>query len=186
MVLQRGLLAAPPCRERRHGQRLARSFSHSRGRKPSSAPDSSRLEPRELAISTFPLRTASTRPGTPMPNPRAVRAGRRSRRRGVAGSHVRGAAPTVLQVDAAVAHHQIRALDQRETQVACEIGVLEIGFVVGARRQQHDQRRAIAQAVRAGPACPAAWRKKLARCSTRRSRNCSAKTREMTSRFSSE
>ena len=45
-----------------------------------------------------------------------------------------------LQVQALVAHRQIAPFDQRDAQVACQVGVLEIGFVVRPRRQQHDVR----------------------------------------------
>ena len=45
-----------------------------------------------------------------------------------------------LDEDATVAHRQIAALDQREAEIPREIGVLEVGFVVRARRQQHDLR----------------------------------------------
>ena len=43
-----------------------------------------------------------------------------------------------LEVQALVAHRQVVALDQREAQVARQIGVFEIGFVVGAGREQRD------------------------------------------------
>ena len=42
-----------------------------------------------------------------------------------------------LQVQALAAHREVAALDQRDAQVARQVGVLEIGFVVGAGRQQH-------------------------------------------------
>jgi hypothetical protein len=45
-----------------------------------------------------------------------------------------------LQVDG-VAHRQILTLDQRKAQVAGQVGVLEIGFVVRPRGEQHGQRR---------------------------------------------
>jgi hypothetical protein len=45
-----------------------------------------------------------------------------------------------LEVQALVAHRQVAALDQGQAQVARQVGVLEIGFVVGAGRQQHDVR----------------------------------------------
>ncbi len=42
-----------------------------------------------------------------------------------------------LEEDLAVAHRQIVALHQGQAQIMGEIDMLEIGFVVGARRQQH-------------------------------------------------
>ena len=38
---------------------------------------------------------------------------------------------------AVVAHHQVAAFDQRQAQVARQVGVFKIGFVVRAGRQQH-------------------------------------------------
>jgi hypothetical protein len=49
-----------------------------------------------------------------------------------------------LQVDAFATHRQVLPFDQREAEIAGEVGVFEVGFVVGARRQQHDQRRLVA------------------------------------------
>ena len=43
-----------------------------------------------------------------------------------------------LQVQALVAHRQVAALDQGQAQVARQVGVLEIGFVVRARREQRN------------------------------------------------
>ena len=48
-----------------------------------------------------------------------------------------------LHPDAAAAHRQVAALDEREAEVARQQRVLEIGFVERSRRQQYDQRRAI-------------------------------------------
>lgn len=46
-----------------------------------------------------------------------------------------------LEVEPLVAHREIVALDQRDAQVARDVGVLEVGLVVGPGRQQHDVRR---------------------------------------------
>ena len=43
-----------------------------------------------------------------------------------------------LQEDVPVAHRQVAALDQRDAEMAGEIGVLEIGLVIGAGSQQDD------------------------------------------------
>ena len=45
-----------------------------------------------------------------------------------------------LQVQAAPAHRQIAAFDQRQAQVAREVGVLEVGLVVRPGREQRDVR----------------------------------------------
>ena len=45
-----------------------------------------------------------------------------------------------LEEYAAVAHRQIAALDQREAEIAREVGVLEVGFVERSGREQHDAR----------------------------------------------
>ena len=46
-----------------------------------------------------------------------------------------------LQPDAAIAHGEVVAFDQGEAEIAREVRVLEIGFVVRSRGQQHDQGR---------------------------------------------
>ena len=45
--------------------------------------------------------------------------------------------PSVRRIDAPVAHGQIVAFDQFESEIPREIGVFEIGFVVGSRREEH-------------------------------------------------
>ena len=45
-----------------------------------------------------------------------------------------------LEEHAAVAHGQVAALDEREAEIAREVGVLEVGLVVRAGRQQDDLR----------------------------------------------
>ena len=57
-----------------------------------------------------------------------------------------------LQIEMLAAHGEVAALHQREAQVARQVGMLEIGFVVGPGREQHDARigtgrGALAQAV---------------------------------------
>ena len=46
-----------------------------------------------------------------------------------------------LQEQALAAHRQIAAFDQRQAEVARQVGVFEVGFAVRPRRQQHDPRR---------------------------------------------
>ena len=51
-----------------------------------------------------------------------------------------------LDEDDAVAHRQVAAFDQRQAQVARQVGLLVIAFAARARREQHDQRHlALAQ-----------------------------------------
>ncbi len=45
-----------------------------------------------------------------------------------------------LQKNAAVANGEVAALNQRESQITREVGMLEISFVEGPGRQQHDAR----------------------------------------------
>ena len=45
-----------------------------------------------------------------------------------------------LQEDALIAHGQITAFDQSESKVTSQVGVLEIGFVKRAGREQHHMR----------------------------------------------
>ncbi len=47
-----------------------------------------------------------------------------------------------LQVHARAAHREVGALDERQAEIPREVGVLEVGLVVRARRQQHDARSA--------------------------------------------
>ena len=49
-----------------------------------------------------------------------------------------------FQVHRVAAHRQILPFDQRVAEVARQVGMLEIGFVVRPRRQQHDMRRLVA------------------------------------------
>ena len=67
-----------------------------------------------------------------------------SRRPAGAGSRARVEPADGFQPDAAVAHRQVATFDERETKVTREQRVLEIGFVVRARREQDGQRRAVA------------------------------------------
>ena len=50
-----------------------------------------------------------------------------------------------LQEQALLAHHQVAALDQRQPQVARQVGMLEVGLGVGPGRQQHHARRGAAR-----------------------------------------
>jgi hypothetical protein len=54
-----------------------------------------------------------------------------------------------LQVQALVAHREVAAFDQCQAQIACQVGMLEIGFVVRAGGEQHDARFTFAGAHRA-------------------------------------
>jgi hypothetical protein len=118
------------------------SFSQAPGRNPGSAADSSRPLPSALATSTLPARTACSRPGTP--SAESLRSSS-----GVAVVVVESAqdrmhtpqAVECFQVDQLATNRQVLPFDERETEVARKIGMLEIGFIVGARRQEHDQRR---------------------------------------------
>ena len=49
-----------------------------------------------------------------------------------------------LQINTVGTHRQILPLDQREAEVARQIGMFKIGFVIRAGREQHDQRRLLA------------------------------------------
>ncbi len=57
------------------------------------------------------------------------------------------------QIQALVAHRQVVALDQWNSQVASQIGLLEVGLVVGARSQQHGARRLVRLARRQPVQC---------------------------------
>ena len=46
-----------------------------------------------------------------------------------------------LDEDAAIAHRQVGALDEREAEIARQVRVLEVGLVVGPGRQQDDRGR---------------------------------------------
>ena len=52
-----------------------------------------------------------------------------------------------LEEHRVAAHREIVALDQRHAELAREIGVLEIGFVVGAGREDDGERRLVARGV---------------------------------------
>ena len=53
-----------------------------------------------------------------------------------------------LEVQPFITHYQVAALHQGQAQVAGQVGVFEIGFVVGARRQQGDVRVGTGRALR--------------------------------------
>ena len=52
-----------------------------------------------------------------------------------------------LEVHRVAAHGEIVAFDQRHAELAREVGVLEIGFVVGAGREDDGERRLVARGV---------------------------------------
>ena len=90
-----------------------------------------------------------------------------------------------LQEHAAVAHRQVAALDQREAEVAREVGVLEVGLVVRPGREQHDARVvAVCRGASAGSVSRSV-RKNGASRWTWQSRNASGSMRDSTMRFSS-
>ena len=140
-VVERGRLAQPPGRDRRQSQRLAEQLLAELGQV---AQQGAGLE----HTGTQRIRQqhgAATR---------AVGQARDTERR-IGAQFQRIAVVVVLTAqhrvdalqafdglhpDTAVAHRQIAALDQREAQVAGQQRMLEIRLVVGARRQQHDQR----------------------------------------------
>ena len=115
---------------------------HSPGRKGSSAGVSSTPLPSALATATWPARTAWTSPATPSDeSPRSSSGSQKSSsmRRRMTSTGCRPS--TVFRKTRLVAHGEVAALDEREAEIAREIGVLEVGLVVGARREQHDARR---------------------------------------------
>jgi hypothetical protein len=131
------------------------------GRKPISAPDASRPLPSALAMTTRPARTD------------VEQAGHAERR--VAAQFERVAIAVVLaaqddmhalqaaqglQVDRVAAHRQVLPLDQRKAEVAGQVGVLEIGFVVRPGRQQHDVRRLAAHRPAPSALRPSSWSRK--------------------------
>ena len=90
-------------------------------------------------MTTWPSRTACTRPATPR-RERGVEL-QRIGEIGVepAQQHLGAAqAGDGADEDAVVAHGQILALDQQEAEIAREIGVLEIGLVHRPGREQAD------------------------------------------------
>ena len=144
-VFERRLLAAPPGGERWHGQFLAQQASAQTGQKAEQGARFEQVRTERIGDQHIAL------------TGRFDQTGYADRRFAIqlqrvaevvvepAQDHVHPTqAGQVLQPDTAVAHHQVGAFDQRKSQVARQIGVLEIGFVVGPRGQQHDQRRAIA------------------------------------------
>ena len=88
-----------------------------------------------------PARRASSR--------RAARADRRSRRRGGAGSRARAAArrPSSGRRGRRAPSRSPPSTSVKP-EIAREVGVLEVGLVVRARRQQHDVRRAVVAGAR--------------------------------------
>ena len=103
----------------------------------------------DVSISPLPSALATvTLPAAPLP-PAPPRRGKiRAQFDGVAETVVHAPQNHVhllepferLEENAAVAHRQIAALHQRETEITRQIGVLEIGFVERPGRQQHHAR----------------------------------------------
>ena len=111
------------------------------GRYASRAGVSTRPLPSGLATATFPARTAWTRPGTPRNESRRSSSGSQIVVVQPAEDHVdRLEAAEQLEEDAVVADRQVAPLDQRVAEVAGQVGVLEVGLVVGPGRQEHDPR----------------------------------------------
>ena len=101
----------------------------------------SRLLPGRLAMVTLPARAASTRPGTPRIESLRSSSGSQnssSTRRKITSTSFE--AGERLEKNAVVAHGQILALDKLVAEIAREIGLFKIGFVVRPRREQHDAR----------------------------------------------
>ena len=140
-IVERRLLAAPPGRHRGHGQRYAEQALANRRQ--------------EAHQRTGGEQSAAQRvgDGDPPGTRRVEEAGHAERRlaaqfEGVAIIVILAAQDDVdaleplqrLQIHRVAAHRQVLPLDQRVAKVTGEVGVLEIGFVVRPRRQQHDVR----------------------------------------------
>ena len=90
--------------------------------------------PRALATTTLPAAMASTSPATPRnESPRNSRGSQKlsSTRRRMTSTGLQSFHG--LQEDAPVANRQVGSLHQREPEIASQIGMLEISFVIGAR-----------------------------------------------------
>ncbi len=113
-----------------------RSARQMAGRKASRARVSTMPEPSALTITAAPLRSASARPGVPMRE-----FGAEFQRVGKGGVHAppehvnRFQSGNGPHQQTPVGDRQIAALEQHEAEVARDVGVLEIGFVVLAGRQ---------------------------------------------------
>ena len=142
-------------------------------------------DPSALAMVTLPARAASTSPATPSVESRA-----QFQRIAVAVVESpeddvdRLQAVERLDEDAPIPHRQIASLDQREPEIARQVGVLEVGLVQRTRREQHDARRVARAGARAVSVSRCA-QKNEARRSTWQSRNASGRLRDSTMRFSS-
>ena len=112
---------------------------HSPGRNGMMAAVSITPEPSALAIVTLPARAASTSPATPSDESPRSSSGSQKLSSSLPEDDVdRLQAFERLDEDAAVAHRQVAAFDQREAQIAREVRMLEVRFVVRPGRQQHD------------------------------------------------
>ena len=119
------------------------SARHRPGRNAIVAAVSTSPLPSALATATLPARTACMRPGVPSADSPSSSSGSQKpsswrRRITCTGEQARER----LQIDAVVAHGEVVALDERDAEVAREIGVLEVGLVVRPGREQHDARPA--------------------------------------------
>ena len=155
------------------------------GRKPSQAADSSTPLPSALAITTRPARTAPSKPGTPSAESARSSSGSQkssSSRRRIACTRRRPGQR--LQEHAVVAHRQVLAVHQRQSELAREIGMLEVGFVERARGQYHHQRRA-AVVRHAASGSGAAYGRTRSAAGCRARLTSPGSTRAMMARFSS-
>ena len=169
-------LAAPPGGDR--GQAAAPRRAALRdmlGRKASSARVSRMPEPSALTSDTEPWRSASARPGVPI-----CECGLQFERIGEGGVHAPPQHADRLQAGDG-AHHQpavgdgqVLAFEQHDAEIAGDIGVLVIGLVERAGRQDGDAaRRRVGHAVSAhrgsgGRSRPAGGRASRHRCRTAR------------------
>ena len=127
------------------------------GRKASSAGVSTSPLPSAFATATLPARTACTRPATPSEESLRSESGSQKTIVDAAQQHVHALETAErLQVQHAVAHGEVAALDQREAEVARQVRVLEVGLVVGAGGEQRDVRVVALARARASAGCRAA------------------------------
>ena len=150
-VGKRRRFAAPPGGERRRLERLAEQpLGRSPAGTPSSADDSSTLSAERVGhehVSRAPrlheARDAQRRVGAQFQRIAVVVVETPEDR-------VHGTEPGHgLEEHAIVPNGEIAALDERKPELAREVGVLEVGLVVGSRRQQHDVRGHRRQTARA-------------------------------------
>ena len=139
--LHRRLLAAPPGGQRGHGQRLAQQMLAERRQKAEQGRGFE--EGRTRCIGHQHIAGAN----------HLQQAGHAQRGVGAQFQRVKelvvepleqtvhGLQPLQgLEVEPVVAHHQVAAFNQRQAEVARQVGVFKIGFVVRAGGEQHDAR----------------------------------------------